>query len=159
MILCAFLDPNRYSRLNLKNHFTLTSSICKSWMPSSGPQKMFRGSKYPDIWGFLYKKSKNFRGKSLAPEIFFGPHLKILPIASSSYSCIKDLEKAVELHSRHVPWLKVLSFPFSFIFWESLNLFVYLLKKGTKDDRSHMTGSSFKTLHTVFRSSQLSLES
>ena len=74
-------------------------------------------------------------------------------ITSSSYSCTKDLEKAVELHSRHVPWLKVLSFLFSFIFWERLNLFVYLLKKGTKDDRSHMTGSSFKTLHTTSKSS------
>ena len=124
-------------------------------MPCSGPQKMFRGSKYPDIWGFLYKKSKKFRGKKPRPWNFFLAHPPIsksyLPpcftITSSSYSCIKDLEKAVELHSRHVPWLKVLSFPFSFIFWERL------LKKGKKDDRSHMTGSSFKTLHTTSKSS------
>ena len=57
-----------------------TSSTCKSLMPCSGPQKFFRCSKYPDVRGFLYKKSqKKIRGKSLTSEIFFGPpNLEIL---------------------------------------------------------------------------------
>ena len=40
-------------------------------MPQFGPQKLFQGSKYPEIRGFLSKKSKKFKGKKPCLGNFF----------------------------------------------------------------------------------------